>query len=369
MSHILLCTGIYPPEIGGPATVIAQTAQSLRQAGHQVTVVTYGDHHTIQENVVYIPRHGSILTRYLRFARAVRLHIERDTTVLATDVFSVGIPVRLALVGRSNFFLLRLGGEWRWERAVESGRSQMTLREFWKRPASGLRDMGEIGIYHWLINRARRVTVTSLLLKEILLTINQRWQNKIDVLPNKLSMISEAQRQASPPHTPFRLIYVGRFVRVKNLVFFANVLRALSLSGQSVACTFVGDGPMRQEVERVLDDIPHMQFVGTKNAEEITRLFVDADLLVLPSLSDICPNAVIEALAHGVPALCTNEHGLSDGYGGVEFISPHDQEGWTQAIRSRIDPAQYEALRSTMHLPAAGSGNLTEWIISFFQTR
>ncbi len=52
----LLATGIYPPEIGGPATVIAQAAKNLRDAGHDVVVVTYGNENAVDGDVVHVSR-------------------------------------------------------------------------------------------------------------------------------------------------------------------------------------------------------------------------------------------------------------------------------------------------------------------------
>ena len=40
---ILLATGIYPPESGGPATYTMGLASALRSRGHEVMIVTYGE--------------------------------------------------------------------------------------------------------------------------------------------------------------------------------------------------------------------------------------------------------------------------------------------------------------------------------------
>ena len=38
---ILIATGIYPPDIGGPASIIAPLAESLRQRGFVIKIITY----------------------------------------------------------------------------------------------------------------------------------------------------------------------------------------------------------------------------------------------------------------------------------------------------------------------------------------
>ncbi|MDP3793946.1 MAG: glycosyltransferase family 4 protein, partial [Candidatus Uhrbacteria bacterium] len=367
--RFLICTGIYPPDIGGPSTVIASTVERLREQGYQVQVITYGTQANKDRGVECVSRQGSMLIRYLRFARAVRSHLVSGTIVIATDVYSVGLPVRAALIGQNNRLLLRLGGEWRWERAVESRRFFGTLREFWRTQARGWRGSLEMWIYRWVVERAERVAVTSRLLKEILTPLDQKWTHKIDVIPNQVSMIDVRQRSAYPSHQPLRLIYIGRFVRVKNLLFLARILRELVTGGKSIICTWVGDGSLLNEVKRELAGISGMTFVGTKSHQEIASLLVDVDLFVLPSLSDLYPNAVIEALACGVPVLCTSEHGLSSDLGGVLFISPQDEDAWKREITALMDPIRYEALRSTIHLPRASQSDFTDWVNVSVQTQ
>jgi nicotinic acid phosphoribosyltransferase len=41
--NILIATGIYPPESGGPATYSYEVAAALCRQGYRVTVITYGD--------------------------------------------------------------------------------------------------------------------------------------------------------------------------------------------------------------------------------------------------------------------------------------------------------------------------------------
>jgi hypothetical protein len=41
--RILIITGIFPPDIGGPATYVPQVAKALADQGHQITVLTLSD--------------------------------------------------------------------------------------------------------------------------------------------------------------------------------------------------------------------------------------------------------------------------------------------------------------------------------------
>ena len=60
--RLLLITGIFPPDIGGPATYVPQLAGALAARGHQITVLTLSDRLDHDDGhypfaVVRLPRH------------------------------------------------------------------------------------------------------------------------------------------------------------------------------------------------------------------------------------------------------------------------------------------------------------------------
>ena len=48
--RILIVTGIFPPDIGGPATYVPQIATALAERGHQLTVLTLCDDVDVHDN-------------------------------------------------------------------------------------------------------------------------------------------------------------------------------------------------------------------------------------------------------------------------------------------------------------------------------
>ena len=56
--RVLVVTGIFPPDIGGPATHAADVSAELTDRGHDVTVLTLTDAHRTarHDNVVRFPR-------------------------------------------------------------------------------------------------------------------------------------------------------------------------------------------------------------------------------------------------------------------------------------------------------------------------
>lgn len=64
---------------------------------------------------------------------------------------------------------------------------------------------------------------------------------------------------------------------------------------------------------------------------------------VLPSLSEMSPNFLIEAITLGKPFICTKESGLPELYpkGGV-FVNPHSKQELEEAIAEMMDDYKYK---------------------------
>jgi glycosyltransferase involved in cell wall biosynthesis len=242
-------------------------------------------------------------------------------------------------------FILRLGGEWRWEQAVTSGRSHETLRSFWARRPT-VRDRVDRARYHWILKRASRILTTSEWFSEFLAGAFPDLRTSFLSVPN-VSTIRCGTENKHRPHQPLRLLYIGRFAPVKNVLFFAKALRELARRGVNIACTFVGDGETKAECADVLRGVPNVTFAGSVQHADLQTYLDESDVFVLPSLTDICPNAVVEALSCGLPCLITKEHGLPAPLVGVIELDPQDMDAWVLAMEALTRADAYgELLRA-----------------------
>jgi glycosyltransferase involved in cell wall biosynthesis len=133
--RILIVTGIFPPDIGGPATYVPQIAEGLAQRGHAVTVVTLSDRFDHEDGVypfrvIRLPRRAFKPWRMGRTV-LVLLRLGRRADVL----FVNGLALESAL---ANFVLrkplvMKVVGDLAWERATGRGWTADDFEAFQRR--------------------------------------------------------------------------------------------------------------------------------------------------------------------------------------------------------------------------------------------
>ncbi|WP_184355729.1 glycosyltransferase family 1 protein [Rhizobium sp. BK602] len=127
---------------------------------------------------------------------------------------------------------------------------------------------------------------------------------------------------------------VGRVALEKNLPAFLD----LDLPGSKVV---VGDGPARAELQKLY---PQVHFLGAKFGEALAHAYSQADVFVFPSKTDTFGNAILEALASGVPVAAYPVTGPADILAGDDEAGVvHEDLG--QACRAALSSSR-EAARS-----------------------
>lgn len=116
---------------------------------------------------------------------------------------------------------------------------------------------------------------------------------------------------------PMRVLYVGQKVARKGLRMLLRVWQQLQPSNARLV---LAGGHVRDEA--VLQGFDHL-FTETPRIDlgDLVRLFQEADIFVLPSIAEGFGHVYLEALACGVPIVCTENTGGAD-------IIRHGESGW-----------------------------------------
>jgi len=105
------------------------------------------------------------------------------------------------------------------------------------------------------------------------------------------------------PGSATLVLNVGRLDPVKGQDL---LVEALSLLDKTFHLVIVGEGPYREHLESLAEKkglADRVHLVGPLSPRELSLCYRDADIFALPSRREGCPNALLEALASGVPCV------------------------------------------------------------------
>jgi len=350
--NVLVVTGIWPPDPGGPASHAPALAAFLHGRGHAVEVVTTADSAPVSSEypVHWVSRRSPF--RHIRCALVVRRFGRGADVVYATSMIRrAAIGARLA----RRPLVVKLVSDEVFERATRSGRYEGTLDEF--QSVGGVKTRLLRATRDAALRRARHVFCPSAYLRDIALG----WgldPAHVSVLPNP-----------APPMPPLpSREELRRELQLDGQVLaFAGRLgpqKALGIALEAVAAVpnftlvIAGDGPDRAALEARATGLGvegRVRFLGSVSREQVLRLFRAADASVLSSAWENFPHTVVEALAVGCPVIATAVGGIPevvrDSENGL-LVPPNDVSALAAAIRRFFEDG---ALRRRLAETAPGS--------------
>jgi len=135
--------------------------------------------------------------------------------------------------------------------------------------------------------------------------------DRIERVPNSVRLPGRPARVPQEPGGPFRVLFVGRLSREKCLETLVDAARILGARGRRLSVDLVGGpDPHRDSTARIRErseGLPRTVEVTLHGyREEVDPFYRKADAFVLPSRSEGMSNALLEAMAWGLPCVASN---------------------------------------------------------------
>jgi glycosyltransferase involved in cell wall biosynthesis len=351
----VLVTGIWPPDVGGPAVHAPALAGFLSDRGHEVRVVTTAARppEARAYDVRWVARSVPAGLRHVAVASLVARSARGADVVYATSM------IRRAAAGAAvarRPLVVKLVADEAYERARRADLFSGTLDEF-QGFAGGPRVRALRTSRTAALRRADVVISPSAYLRELAIG----WgldPGGVVVVPNPAP-----SPPALPPREALRaglaldgpsLAFAGRLTAQKDLDIAFDALADVP----AATLVVLGDGPERASLERRLRDAGldgRVRFLGSGTREDVLRLFRAADAAVLPSRWENMPHALLEALAVGTPVVAAAVGGVPevvhDGENGL-LVPPGDAAALGAAIARLLDD---HGLRERLAAAAAPS--------------
>src|SRR5262249_47536645 len=113
-----------------------------------------------------------------------------------------------------------------------------------------------------------------------------------------------SRRELNIPQASTIFIYVGRLTPEKDLHVFASAFVEAVKAGVDAYWLVVGEGRVQSNLEIIVDSVKErVRFLGVIPREKIPAYLAMADVFATPSLTEVNPLSVIEAMAAGKPFL------------------------------------------------------------------
>ena len=288
---ILIATGVYPPEAGGPSYYAKSLKDEFEKLGHTVVVKTFGIERRMPTGIRHVYYFFKTLLAYLR-----------ADCVLVFDTFSVGLPVALMRFFFRKGFILRVGGDFLWEEYVERTREKILLSRFYTEPRNlTLKEKCILWATRFVLRMATNVVFNTHFQKDIWVPAYRIATEKVSIIENRMEPANEAFPASG-----------------KTFVYAAA--RPLVWKNADMA---------RDAFDIVKQKVPEarLEFLFGLPREEAMEKIKYAYACILISLGDLGPNHILRALSFGKPVILAEEVGIRERIGDAAmYVDPFDKE-------------------------------------------
>ena len=300
--RIAVITETYPPEVNGVANTLWRMVQGLRERDHAIQLVRLRQH--ADDLPAASARYDEVLLRGWPIPRYPHLRMGLPCTPTLIELWTQRRPqiVHIATEGPLGWSALRaarhLGlpvvSDFRTNFHAYSRHYGLT---WLRRPIAGY-----LRSFH---NRTHATMVPTTALRQELQAMGFQdlhvVSRGVDTARFHPARRSEALRRVWGAEPGTLVVQcVSRLAAEKNLELVGRAFTSICEAGIDARLVFVGDGPLRAELERQL---PHAHFAGLRKGDDLAAHYASADLFLFPSRTETFGNVVPEAMASGLPVV------------------------------------------------------------------
>ena len=323
---ILIVTPMMSPRLGGPAIYASALSEEFARRGNRVSIISFDSYLRFPSGI-----------RHVLYFFSLARHAFQTDILFSLDSTSVGVPALLVSIIFRIPLVVRVEGDFLWERYVERTHRDITLHGFyWSLPSLSLWERIIFLASRAVVRRARARVCSSEWRKTIV-------ARATEIPPENIAIIRNVWRTSRKAGSYARrkkrvILWAGRILYLKNLRRLVRAFAAVRKNGWELC--LIGDGPDQQEIKKYVKerDIPSVRFVSALSREGLLDEMASASFFILPSFSDVGPNVIVEALGAGTPCIMTKESGYAELLGeSVLLIDPFDERDIQEKIQMYMD--------------------------------
>jgi len=332
--NILITVGIFPPDIGGPASFVPKIANHLINMDNKVKIICLADEENLlledDLDVLRIKRSTYLPIRWFKTISLI-IKYGRKSDILFVN--GLGVEAAIANLYLRKKIVRKIVGDPVWERFYNKKSTSETFDDF-QNQKHNLNVRIQKLIRNWSISSSEVVITPSDHLKEFI----NRTNPKTEVLKiNNGVEISEFKRSKTPLHE-FNILINSRLVVQKNIHIVIEAMG--SIKNLDVNLKIIGEGGEFERLEDLITNLNiqnKVKMIGKVENNLISEYLKTSNLFIQASDYEGLPHSILEAINYEVPILSTEVGGCKDlldnGDRGFIISSPQNK----QQIAEKID--------------------------------
>ena len=332
--NILITVGIFPPDIGGPASFVPKIANHLINMDNKVKIICLADEENLlledELDVLRIRRSTYLPIRWFKTISLIIKH-GRKSDILFVN--GLGVEAAIANLYLRKKIVRKIVGDPVWERFYNKKRTSETFDDF-QNLKHNLNVRIQKLIRNWSISSSEVVITPSDHLKEFI----NRTNPKTEVLKiNNGIEITEFKRSKTPLHE-FNILINSRLVVQKNIHLVIEAMD--SIKNLDINLKIIGEGGEFASLEELITNLKiqnRVKMIGKVENNLISEYLKTSNLFIQASDYEGLPHSILEAINYEVPILSTEVGGCKDlldnGDRGFIISSPQNK----QQIAEKID--------------------------------
>ena len=298
-----MTVGIFPPDIGGPATFVPKIAKYFQdELNYEIDILTLSDSKNLKIkddfSVKRIDRNLPIIYRWLKTIFTIyKLGKNKDLIF----VNGLGTETTIANIFLKKKIIRKIVGDPVWERAYSKAKISESFDEFQDKNY-GFSISLQKKVRSFSIKKSDIVVTPSKHLKNFILNLG--FKNKIEIINNGVFIPEENTNIFT--NDQINITIVSRLVSHKNI---KKIIRAISdLNDPLIYLNIIGDGPELNQLQKISlesNNKDNIIFHGKLNRDDINHIFLKSDIYIQASNYEGLPHSLLEAMSYGIPVLCT----------------------------------------------------------------
>jgi glycosyltransferase involved in cell wall biosynthesis len=137
----------------------------------------------------------------------------------------------------------------------------------------------------------------------------------IKIIPNGIDMNKFYPSKKQSLQKPIKALAVGRLISRKRVDLLIGAVDYAKELGLDVHLNIAGEGNLLSQLQRLANELnvaDKVSFTGRVPPERMPQLYRDNDIFVMSSAHEGMSNAMLEAMASGLPIITTRCEGLEE---------------------------------------------------------